>query len=83
MNASIEAQSAFRGTMAITKFSDRDDVKKLILQIERDLLGESRFKAMLIDAGATLRAHRKELRVAKARLSRRSRRDAAGKRRER
>ena len=66
--------------MPIKKFSDSDDVKKLVLQIERDLLAESRFKAMLIEAGATLRAHRKDLRVAKARISRRSRPQTVGRR---
>ena len=65
--------------MAIKKFSDSEDVKKLILQIERDLLAESRFKAMLIDAGATMRAHRKDLQVAKARAAR-SRPQTVGKR---
>jgi hypothetical protein len=65
--------------MALKKHSTVHDVKRLILQIERDLLEESRLKALLIAAGATLRAHRHDLRHTKARVSHtRPRRRAGG-----
>jgi hypothetical protein len=54
--------------MALKKHSTVHDVKRLILLIERDLLAESRLKAQLIAAGATLRAHRQDLRRTKARV---------------
>jgi hypothetical protein len=56
--------------MALKKHSTVHDVQRLILLIERDLLAESRLKSQLLAAGATLRAHRQDLRRTKARVVR-------------
>jgi hypothetical protein len=58
--------------MALTKYATTDfnEVQRLILQIERDLLKESRLKTLLLSAGGVVSDHRQELRTAKARMVR-------------
>jgi len=53
--------------------SDRPDhieFKRLMLQIERDLLSQARLRTLLTSASATTAGHREELRTVKARLAR-------------
>ena len=49
---------------------DFKEVQRLILQIERDLLKQSRLKTMLLTASETVADHRQELRTVKARMVR-------------
>jgi hypothetical protein len=53
--------------MAIT---DRADFRRLILQIERELLSQAHLRTLLTDAAATVAGHRRELRTIEARLKR-------------
>ncbi len=50
--------------------ADFKEVQRLILQIERDLLKQSRLKTMLLTASETVADHRQELRTVKARMAR-------------
>ena len=57
--------------MALTKHrADFKETKRLILQIERDLLKQSRLKTLLLAADVTVADHRQELRTVKARVTR-------------
>ena len=56
--------------MAMT--SDSVELKRLILQIERDLMARAQLRFLLDDADATVADHRQELRAVKARLKSRS-----------
>ena len=57
--------------MAPIKYhTDFKEVRRLILQIERDLLKQSRLKMMLLAATVTVADHRQELRTAKNRMTR-------------
>jgi hypothetical protein len=53
--------------MAMT---DRAELKRLLLQIERDLLSQAHLRALLTQADTTVAGHRRELRAVKARISR-------------
>jgi hypothetical protein len=53
--------------MAIT---DSAEFKRLILQIERDLLAQAQLRSLLADSDITVANHRQKLRVVKARLER-------------
>jgi hypothetical protein len=50
----------------------RDELDRLLLQIERDLAARSSLKAMLADADAAVAGRRLELRSIKARIKRAS-----------
>lgn len=57
--------------MTLTKYlDDFKEVQRLILQIERDLLKQSRLKTMLLTASESVADHRQELRTVKARMAR-------------
>jgi hypothetical protein len=53
--------------MAIT---DRAEFKRLILQIERDLLAQAQLRTLLTAADATIAGHQQKLRSVKARIKR-------------
>jgi hypothetical protein len=53
--------------MAIT---DRAEFKRLILQIERDLLAQAQLRRLLSAADTTIAGHREKLRSVKARIKR-------------
>jgi len=53
--------------MAIT---DRAEFKRLILQIERDLLAQAQLRRLLSAADANVAGHRQKLRSVKARIKR-------------
>jgi hypothetical protein len=42
--------------------SDREEFKRLILQIERDLVATARLRVLLADAEETSKLHKRELR---------------------
>jgi hypothetical protein len=48
----------------------RTDVKRLILQIERDLLAQAHLRTLLTQAGTIVAGHRAELRAVKTRINR-------------
>jgi hypothetical protein len=50
--------------------TDRDELTRLILQIERDLLSQAHLRMLLTEAGATVSDHRREPRTIEARLKR-------------
>ena len=50
--------------------TDRSEFKRLMLQIERDLLAQAFLRERLTTAGHTVAGHRQELRTVKARLTR-------------
>jgi hypothetical protein len=50
--------------------TDRSEFKRLILQIERDLLAQAYLRERLTTAGDTVAGHRQELRRVRARLTR-------------
>ena len=50
--------------------TDRAELSRLILQIERDLLSQAHLRTLLTAAGATVAGHRRELRTIEARLKR-------------
>jgi hypothetical protein len=57
--------------MAPTKnLTDFNDVRRLVLQIERDLLKQSCLKTMLATASVTIANNRQELRTVKNRMAR-------------
>jgi hypothetical protein len=65
--------------MAFMKYlTDFKEVRRLILQIERDLLRQSRLKMMLLAATVTVADHRQELRTAKNRMTRAGRAKGRG-----
>jgi hypothetical protein len=65
--------------MASMKYlTDFKEVRRLILQIERDLLRQSRLKMMLLAATVTVADHRQELRTAKNRMARAGRAKGRG-----
>jgi hypothetical protein len=49
---------------------DRAEFKRLMRQIERDLLAQTHLKTLLATAGTTVAKHRKKLRNVTARLRR-------------
>ncbi len=49
---------------------DFKQLQRLILQIERDLLKQSRLKTILLNADTTLAGHRQDLRKVRARITR-------------
>jgi hypothetical protein len=53
--------------MALT---DRTDFKRLILQIERDLVSQAHLRTLLTDAETSAADHVQELRTVEARLKR-------------
>jgi hypothetical protein len=57
---------------------DSAEFKRLILQIERDLLAQARLRTLLTTAGVTVAGHRRDLRTVEARL--RARQDPAARR---
>jgi hypothetical protein len=50
--------------------TDRAEFKRLILQIERDLLAQAQLRALLTAADTAIADHRKKLRGIKARIKR-------------
>ena len=50
--------------------TDHAELKRLILQIERDLLAQSQLRTLLTAADKTVAAHREKLRSVKARVKR-------------
>ena len=60
--------------------TDRAEFKRLILQIERDLLAQAQLRALLSAADNTIAGHRRKLRSVKARIKRtqRAKRRAQG-----
>ena len=48
--------------------TDHAELKRLILQIERDLLAQSQLRTLLTAADKTVAAHREKLRGVKARV---------------
>jgi hypothetical protein len=50
--------------------TDHAEVKRLVLQIERDLLAQAHLRALLTAAGATVTSHRQDLRAVEARITR-------------
>jgi len=50
--------------------ADRAEFKRLILQIQRDLLAQSHLRTLLLTAGTTVAGHKKELRTLQARIKR-------------
>ena len=50
--------------------TDRADYRRLMLQLERDLVAQAQFRALLIAAESTVADHRRELRNLKARIAR-------------
>lgn len=53
--------------MAMT---DRAEFRRLILQVERDLVAQTHLKALCADAGTLVARHRQELRTVEARIAR-------------
>jgi hypothetical protein len=53
---------------------DRAEFKRLLLQIERDLVAQAQLRTLLIAADTTIADHRQHLRDVKARLKRSERR---------
>jgi hypothetical protein len=51
--------------------SDFAEVKRLILQIQRDLVAQADLRVLLDHSSRTVKRHRKELRNVKARVKRR------------
>jgi hypothetical protein len=49
---------------------DRNEFKRLVLQIERDLAAQANLRALLTSAGTTVTDHRQELRTVSARIKR-------------
>ena len=49
---------------------DRAELKRLILQIERDLLAQAQLRTLLTAADKTVAAHREKLRSVRARVKR-------------
>ena len=49
---------------------DRAELKRLLLQIERDLLAQAQLRALLTAADKTVADHREKLRSVKARVKR-------------
>ena len=56
--------------MAMT---DRAEVRRLLLQVERDLVAQTHLKALWNNAGTFIARHRQELRTVEARITRRRR----------
>jgi hypothetical protein len=52
--------------------TDRGAFRRLMLQLERDLVAQGQFRALLTAADATVADRRRELRNLKARVARRS-----------
>jgi len=52
--------------------SDRTELRRLILQIERDVLAQASLRTLLARANAAVVGHRQDLRAVKARINRRS-----------
>jgi len=50
--------------------TDRTELQRLALQIERDLLARANFRTLLALADTTVAGHRQELRTIKARIKR-------------
>jgi hypothetical protein len=50
--------------------TDRAEFKRLILQIERDLLAQSQLRRLLTAADVVIAGHRQKLRSVKARIKR-------------
>lgn len=50
--------------------ADRAELKRLILQIERDLLAQAQLRTLLTAADKTVATHRQKLRSVKARVKR-------------
>ncbi len=55
------------------------ELRRLILQVERDLLAKARFRALLTAASDTVAGHREELRSVKAEMIRARQRKEARK----
>jgi hypothetical protein len=52
--------------------TDRATCRRLMLQLERDLVAQGQFRALLSAAEATVADHRRELRNLRARIARQS-----------
>ena len=50
--------------------TDRAELKRLLLHIERDLLAQAQLRTLLTAADQTVAAHREKLRSVKARVKR-------------
>jgi hypothetical protein len=50
--------------------TDRAELRRLILQIERDLQAQASLRTLLAAAAAAVAGHRQELRTVKARITR-------------
>ena len=66
-----QADTGYLSSMATT---DRAEFKRLILQIERDLLVQAQLRTLLTAADTTIADHRRRLRSVKARIKRLERR---------
>jgi hypothetical protein len=56
--------------MTMTMTPDSAEFRRLILQIERDLMAHAQLRWLLTDAEATLANRRQDLRAVKARIKR-------------
>jgi hypothetical protein len=63
---------------SLNESNESREVRRLILQVERDLLKQSRLKTMLLAASVTVADHRQELRTAKDRMTRAGRAKGKG-----
>jgi hypothetical protein len=50
--------------------TDRTEFRRLVLQIERDLVAQANLRALLTTASTTVSGHRQELRSVQARIKR-------------
>jgi len=67
--AHINKQKYLR-SMAMT---DRAEFRRLLLQVERDLVAQTHLKALCTNAGTIVARHRQELRTIEARITSRRR----------
>lgn len=52
--------------------SDRAQLRRLVLRLERDVLAQAQLRALLATADVAVAGHRQEVRSLKARMARRS-----------
>jgi hypothetical protein len=58
--------------------TDFAEVKRLILQLQRDLVAQADMRVLLGHATSTVKRHRKDLRTVKARIKRGAKRRTSG-----
>jgi len=66
-----QANTGYLSAMSLT---DRAEIKRLILRIQRDMLAQTQLRTLLIAADTTIADHRQTLRSIKARIKRLERR---------